>query len=203
MIHFFGNVTGNVFAVQTTKELSTETISKLVWLFGNQPKIEQASLDAFFVGPRAAMITPWSTNAVEITQNMGIQDIIRIEEFQAVTKDFKDFDPMISEKFKGLNQESFTIDIKPEPILNIKDIAAYNQQEGLSLSDEEVEYLEGVAKKIGRPLTDSEVFGFSQVNSEHCRHKIFNGTFVIDGEEKPTSLFKLIKETSKRYCFGL
>ncbi len=76
MIHFFGNITSKVFAVQTTKELSTETITKLVWLFGIQPKIEQASLDAFFVGPRAAMITPWSTNAVEITQNMGISDII-------------------------------------------------------------------------------------------------------------------------------
>ncbi|WP_194767183.1 phosphoribosylformylglycinamidine synthase [Tamlana sp. I1] len=199
MIHFFGNVTSKVFAVQTTKELSTETISKLVWLFGNQPKIEQASLDAFFVGPRAAMITPWSTNAVEITQNMGISDIIRIEEFQAVAEDFKDFDPMISEKFKGLNQESFTINIKPEPILNIEDIAAYNIQEGLSLSDEEVAYLEGVAKKIGRPLTDSEVFGFSQVNSEHCRHKIFNGTFVIDGEEKPVSLFKMIRKTSEAH----
>ncbi|ALJ05026.1 phosphoribosylformylglycinamidine synthase [Pseudalgibacter alginicilyticus] len=199
MIHFFGNVTSKIFAVQTTKELSTETIAKLSWLFGNQPKIEQASLDAFFVGPRAAMITPWSTNAVEITQNMGIADIIRIEEFQAVSKNFNEFDPMISEKFKGLNQNSFTIDIKPEPILDIKDISAYNQQEGLSLSDEEVKYLEGVSKKIGRPLTDSEVFGFSQVNSEHCRHKIFNGTFVIDGEEKPTSLFKLIRKTSETH----
>ncbi|PKQ46372.1 phosphoribosylformylglycinamidine synthase [Confluentibacter flavum] len=199
MIHFFGNVTGNIFAVQTTKELSTETITKLVWLFGNQPRIEQASLDAFFVGPRAAMISPWSTNAVEITQNMGISDIIRIEEFQAVSKDFKGFDPMISEKFTGLNQESFTINIKPEPILNIEDIAAYNQKEGLSLSDEEVSYLEGVSKNIGRPLTDSEVFGFSQVNSEHCRHKIFNGTFIIDDEEKPTSLFKLIRKTSETH----
>ena len=184
MIHFFGNQNSKIFAVQVTKELSTDSTSKLEWLFGNQPKLEQASLDAFFVGPRAAMITPWSTNAVEITQNMGISGIIRIEEFKAVSEDFKDFDPMISEKFNGLNQESFTIDIQPESILNIKDIATYNQQEGLALSDEEVDYLEGVAKKIGRPLTDSEVFGFSQVNSEHCRHKIFNGTFVIDGETK-------------------
>ncbi|MFH4964117.1 phosphoribosylformylglycinamidine synthase [Gaetbulibacter sp. M235] len=197
MIHFFGNENSKVFAVQTTKELSTETISKLEWLFGNQPKIERASLDAFFVGPRAAMITPWSTNAVEITQNMGIPDIIRIEEFNAVSKDFKGFDPMISEKFNGLNQESFTINIIPEPIINIHNIAEYNKQEGLSLSDEEVSYLEGVSKKIGRLLTDSEVFGFSQVNSEHCRHKIFNGTFVIDGEEKPVSLFKMIKKTSE------
>ncbi|MFB9056358.1 phosphoribosylformylglycinamidine synthase [Mariniflexile ostreae] len=199
MIHFFGNVTSKVFAVQTTKELSTETISKLVWLFGNQPKIEQTTLDAFFIGPRAAMITPWSTNAVEITQNMGIYDILRIEEFKAVSKDFIAFDPMISEKFNSLGQNTFTVDIQPETILNIQDISAYNEQEGLSLNEEEIVYLEEVSKKIGRPLTDSEVFGFSQVNSEHCRHKIFNGTFVIDGEEKPVSLFKLIKETSKQH----
>ncbi len=198
MIHFFGNVNSKVFAVQTTEELTSETISKLTWLFGNQPKINAASLDAFFVGPRAAMITPWSTNAVEITQNMGISGIIRIEEFEAVADDFSDFDPMISQKFNGLHQNTFTIDIQPEPILEIEDISAYNEQEGLALSNEEVTYLEEVATKIGRKLTDSEVFGFSQVNSEHCRHKIFNGTFVIDGEEMPTSLFKLIKETSKQ-----
>ncbi|WP_458629278.1 phosphoribosylformylglycinamidine synthase [Winogradskyella sp. PC D3.3] len=199
MIHFFGNQNSKIFAVQATKELSTETVSKLTWLFGDQPKIEQASLDAFFVGPRAAMITPWSTNAVEITQNMGISDILRIEEFTSVPKDFKDYDPMISEKYQSLNQDIFKIDIQPKAILNIENISEYNQQEGLSLSDEEVDYLESVSKKIGRPLTDSEVFGFSQVNSEHCRHKIFNGTFVIDGEEKATSLFKLIKETSKQH----
>ena len=199
MIHFFGNQNSKVFAVQATKELSTETISKLVWLFGNQPKIEEASIDAFFVGPRAAMITPWSTNAVEITQNMGISGIIRIEEFTSVSEGFKGYDPMISEKFNGLSQDIFTINIQPEAIQNIEDIAAYNQQEGLALSEEEIEYLESVSKKIGRPLTDSEVFGFSQVNSEHCRHKIFNGTFVIDGEEKPMSLFKMIKETSKQH----
>ncbi|WP_435254804.1 phosphoribosylformylglycinamidine synthase [Tenacibaculum sp. A30] len=198
MIHFFGNVNSKVFAVQTTEELTSETISKLTWLFGNQPKINAASVDAFFVGPRAAMITPWSTNAVEITQNMGISGIIRIEEFDAVANDFSDFDPMISQKFDGLNQETFTINIQPEPILEIDDIATYNEQEGLALSEEEIVYLEEVATKIGRKLTDSEVFGFSQVNSEHCRHKIFNGTFVIDGEEMPTSLFKLIKETSAK-----
>src|SRR5690554_5209286 len=196
MIHFFGNINGKVFAVQTTKELSTETTKKLVWLFGNSPKIEQASLDAFFVGPRAAMISPWSTNAVEITQNMGISDIKRIEEFQAVDNDYTDFDPMISEKYNGLHQESFDVQIEPEPIIEVKDIAAYNEKEGLALSGEEIEYLENVSKKIGRFLTDSEVFGFSQVNSEHCRHKIFNGTFIIDGVEKEKSLFQMIRDTS-------
>ncbi|MBO6632728.1 MAG: phosphoribosylformylglycinamidine synthase, partial [Psychroserpens sp.] len=198
MIHFFGNQNSNIYAVQATKELSNDTIAKLIWLFGNQPKIEQASLDAFFVGPRAAMITPWSTNAVEITQNMGIDGIVRIEEFESCTADYMGYDPMISEKFNGLHQSTFDIDIEPEAILEIDDIAAYNEQEGLALSQEEIEYLEGVSNKIGRLLTDSEVFGFSQVNSEHCRHKIFNGTFVIDGEEQPISLFKMIKETSKQ-----
>ena len=83
MIHFFGNTNSTVFAVQTTKELSNEAIEKLTWLFGNQPKINAASLDAFFIGPRAAMISPWSTNAVEITQNMTIEGIIRIEEYKS------------------------------------------------------------------------------------------------------------------------
>ncbi|WP_444666788.1 phosphoribosylformylglycinamidine synthase [Flavobacterium columnare] len=199
MIHFFGNATNTVFAVQTQNELSTEDITKLNWLFGDAHKIEKSVLADFFVGPRAAMVTPWSTNAVEITQNMGISGIIRIEEFQKVTPDFSDFDPMLSQKYSELNQEIYTINIQPEPILEIEDIEAYNQQEGLALSPEEVEYLHNLSTKIGRKLTDSEIFAFSQANSEHCRHKIFNGTFVIDGEEQPTSLFKLIKKTSETH----
>ena len=151
----------------------------------------------FFVGPRAAMITPWSTNAVEITQNMGITGIIRIEEFEKVAADFTAFDPMLSQKYSELNQDIYTINVKPEPILDITDIAAYNKSEGLALSSEEVDYLNNLSAKLGRKLTDSEIFAFSQANSEHCRHKIFNGTFVIDGETKPTSLFKLIKKTSE------
>lgn len=143
------------------------------------------------------MITPWSTNAVEITQNMGISGIIRIEEFIKIEAHFSDFDPMLSQKYSGLDQHIYTINIQPEPILEIEDIAAYNLKEGLALSDEEITYLQELSTKLGRKLTDSEVFGFSQVNSEHCRHKIFNGTFIIDGEEKPTSLFKLIKKTSE------
>jgi phosphoribosylformylglycinamidine synthase len=197
MIHFFGVVTTKVFAVQTQQELSQEDTNKLSWLFGNQPKINMASLDAFFVGPRAAMITPWSTNATEITQNMGVQGINRIEEFTAVKGNFKEFDPMLSQKYNGLSQDIFKINVVPESILEIEDIEAYNVQEGLALNSEEVEYLNQLSKKMGRNLTDSEVFGFSQVNSEHCRHKIFNGTFKIDGKEKPSSLFKLIKKTSQ------
>ena len=83
-------------------------------------------------------------------------------------------------------------------MLFIRDIASYNEQEGLALNENEIRYLQDLSRKIGRDLTDSEVFGFSQVNSEHCRHKIFNGTFILDGKEMPDSLFSLIKRTSKK-----
>ncbi|WP_207535058.1 phosphoribosylformylglycinamidine synthase [Desertivirga arenae] len=197
MLHFFLNQPDTVFAVQIERELTSTDITKLEWLFGNAKLQLDSTLAGYFVGPRAAMITPWSTNAVEITQNMDITGIIRIEEFKIVKEDFTDFDPMLSQKYSDLNQDLFTININPEAVLPVTDIAAYNKQEGLSLSDEEVEYLNQLSKRLGRSLTDSEVFGFSQVNSEHCRHKIFNGKFIIDGEEKPTSLFKLIRKTSE------
>ena len=202
MIHFFENQSKTVYAVQTQNtlsevEISAEDISKLNWLFANANKIEKSVLTDFFVGPRATMVTPWSTNAVEITQNMGIKGIIRIEEFHKASDDSFDFDPMLSQKYTELNQDIFTIHIQPEAILNIDDIAAYNKSEGLSLSPDEVEYLDNLSAKLSRKLTDSEIFAFSQANSEHCRHKIFNGTFVIDGVEKETSLFKLIKKTSQ------
>ena len=144
MIHFFENQSKTIFAVQTQNmssadEMSAEDISKLNWLFADAHKIEKSVLSDFFVGPRATMITPWSTNAVEITQNMGISGIIRIEEFHKATDDTFDFDPMLSQKYSELNQDIFTIHIQPEDILNIEDIAAYKQSEGLSLSVEEVE----------------------------------------------------------------
>lgn len=198
MILFFGDSSHKIFAVQTSDALPSADLPKLTWLFGDQPQIQAKSLAGPFVGPRATMISPWSTNAVEITQNMGISGIQRIEEYFPIGDNDK-YDPMLSQKFAELNQTLFDINIEPVAILEIEDIAAFNEQEGLALSQEEIDYLNGVAERIGRKLTDSEVFGFSQVNSEHCRHKIFNGTFVIDGEEKETSLFKLIKKTSSTH----
>ncbi len=196
MILFFGDISQHIFAVEAAQKLSREDINKLSWLFGDQPLVNASEIEATFIGPRAAMITPWSTNAVEITQNMAITGITRIEAFFSAAADAHDFDPMLSQKYKNLNQDIFTIHLEPAPVEEIDDIQAYNLAEGLALNEEEVAYLENMAKRIGRKLTDSEVFGFSQVNSEHCRHKIFNGTFVIDGQEKEDSLFKMIKKTS-------
>ena len=203
IIHFFGNQTQKVFAVQSQNELSAEVISKLSWLFGGTPKLENYALKDCFVGARASMISPWSTNAVEIIQNMGISGIIRIEEFIKSDKNTFKFDTMRHQQYDGLNQEIFTVNRQPEGVLEITDITAYNKQEGLALNVEEIEYLNKLSLKLNRKLTDSEVFGFSQVNSEHCRHKIFNGIFEIDGEKKPSSLFDMIRRTSKENPNGI
>ncbi len=195
MIHFFEGK--YVYAVESSSELKQSDISKLEWLLGGAKYLKARSVSGFFIGPRKEMITPWSTNATEITRNMGIEGISRMEEFVAVQNEKAQFDPMLQALFKSLTQDLFTIAREPEPVKHITDIKEYNLKEGLALSDDEIAYLEDLSKRIGRPLTDSEVFGFSQVNSEHCRHKIFNGTFIIDGEEKPDTLFSLIRKTSK------
>ena len=197
MISFFESSEKNIFAVQSNKPLSEQHCKKLQWLFGNAKKLKEKSIVNNFIGPRSSMISPWSTNAVEICENMGIDGIARIEKYFYYENSNFSFDPMTNEKFKCLDQNIFKLNITPVEILEIKNIRKYNLDEGLALSHDEVEFLEDVAKKIGRNLTDSEVFGFSQVNSEHCRHKIFNGTFIIDKEVKKESLFSLIKKTSK------
>lgn len=197
MISFFSVQKDRIIAVEHPATLGDLDIKKLEWAFSDASAMDQKEIGGFFVGPRKEMITPWSTNAVEITQNMGIGGISRIEEYFAVKSKDASHDPMLQRMYEGLNQEIFKINKQPEPILYLDDIAAYNQQEGLALNLDEIEYLDGVSERIGRKLTDSEVFGFSQVNSEHCRHKIFNGTFVIDGEEKESSLFALIKKTTQ------
>lgn len=196
MISFYQTHTKLIYAVQTSHELTETDHQKLKWLFGNAILLNQKVIDGNYIGPRKEMITPWSTNAVEITQNMGIEGILRIESFREFTNDTNVFDKMLEVKYSQLNQTLFTVDTLPEPIIDIDSITDFNLKEGLALSEEEVEYLEQLSIKLNRKLTDAEVFGFSQINSEHCRHKIFNGTFIIDSIEKELSLFKMIRKTS-------
>src|SRR5450759_2951929 len=197
MILFFECISKNLIAVGAPVKLADKDIEKLSWLFGEANLLIKDQVNGVFVGPRKEMITPWSTNAVEITQNMGIEGIKRIEEFQISASDKPHFDPMLQSLYEGLDQSIFTIDKQPDPVFYVDDIKQYNLTEGLALNAEEVAYLDQLSISIGRKLTDSEVFGFSQVNSEHCRHKIFNGTFVLSGEEKKESLFQMIKSTTK------
>lgn len=143
------------------------------------------------------MITPWSTNAVEITQNMSLNGISRIEEYFPVESKDAEHDPMLQRMYDGIDQTIFTVNHEPEPIKYVDNLEKYNEEEGLALSVDEIAYLHKLEKENGRPLTDSEIFGFAQINSEHCRHKIFGGQFIIDGQEKESSLFNLIKKTTQ------
>ena len=197
MISFFRTPAKSIIATQVDHLLSDDEVKKLCWLFGEATLEAAPTLEGCYVGPRREMITPWSTNAVEITQNMNLSGILRIEEFFPVEDASADHDPMLQRLYEGLHQDIFTISHTPEPIRTVEDLDAYNEQEGLALSPAEVEYLHGVEQQIGRKLTDSEVFGFAQLNSEHCRHKIFGGTFIIDGKEQPSALFAMIKRTTK------
>jgi len=197
MILFFKTPQQSVIATEVDHQLGTQEIDELCWLYGGATLCEAQQLEGRYVGPRREMVTPWSTNAVEITQNMSLSGISRIEEYFPIDADSDDFDPMLQRRYNGLNQDIFTINIKPEPIKYVDNLEEYNEQEGLALSPEEIEYLHGLEKQNGRRLTDSEIFGFAQINSEHCRHKIFGGTFVIDGKEMESSLFQMIKKTTQ------
>jgi phosphoribosylformylglycinamidine synthase len=197
MILFFEGTSNNLFAVGSSEKLSKKDIEKLSWLFSEAHPVDSLIIEGLFIGPRKEMVTPWSTNAVEITQNMGIGGIKRIEEFFHSSSEKPEFDPMLQALYKELNQHLYTIDKLPDPVFYIDNVKEYNLKEGLALNEEEVNYLNELSKSIGRKLTDSEVFGFSQVNSEHCRHKIFNGTFVLSGEEQEQTLFQMIKSTTK------
>ncbi len=197
MISFFRTPAKSIIATQVDHLLSDDEVKKLCWLFGEATLEAAPQLEGCYVGPRREMITPWSTNAVEITQNMNLSGILRIEEFFPVEDASADHDSMLQRLYEGLHQDIFTISHTPEPIRTVEDLDAYNEQEGLALSPAEVEYLHGVEQQLGRKLTDSEVFGFAQLNSEHCRHKIFGGTFIIDGKEQPSALFAMIKRTTK------
>ena len=197
MILFFKTPQQSIIATQVDHQLNQEEVKELCWLYGEATLLSDEVLSGYFVGPRREMVTPWSTNAVEITQNMGLSGIARIEEYFPAASEDAEHDPMLQRMYNGLNQDIFTISIQPEPIKYVDNLEEYNEQEGLALSPEEIAYLHKIEKENGRPLTDSEIFGFAQINSEHCRHKIFGGTFIIDGQEMESSLFAMIKKTTQ------
>ncbi len=197
MVVFFKKGAGLITAVETDHKLDASELERLSWLFDGAKPLSGNRVKGTFIGPRREMITPWSTNAVEITQNMGLTGISRIERYELSREEEPRHDKMLERVYHDLDRNIFKVDREPEEIVYIDDIREYNRSEGLALNPDEEEYLRGLADRLGRKLTDSEVFGFSQVNSEHCRHKIFNGTFIIDGQEKPMSLFKMIKKTSQ------
>lgn len=181
------------YVLECTKKLESKELTTIESLL--EARLQNSPINGEFVGPKKAMISPWSTNAVSIFQNAGINSIERAELFSRNTDNF---DPMTQEKFTGLSSCSLQGDKHaPEKLQKVLDVKSFNEEAGLALSEEEIKFLEESQKKLGRPYTDAEIYAFAQINSEHCRHKIFNGTFVIDGKAKEKSLFSLIKDTSK------
>ena len=154
MILFFGDPESKVFALETNDKLDDFSIEKLNWVL-NAQFLNKQTIENRFIGPKSTMISPWSTNAVEIIYNMGIQSIVRIEEFLCV-KENQTFDIMIQDKYEYLNQDLFKNYKTPDKQTLIDDIDEYNNNEGLALDQNEVDYLKSVAKKLNRKLVPVE-----------------------------------------------
>jgi phosphoribosylformylglycinamidine synthase len=196
MTSSFYRGSSNVYLVQTTADLSAEEIKRLEWLL-EAKKLSDSKLDGPFLGSRKEMLTPWSTNATEMAQNIGVKSVTRVEEFTKIEQSATAPDPMLQAVYPTLTLDIFDSKETGETNSPVTNIKKFSDDFGLALSDEEVTYLQDVSKEIGRELTDAEIYGFGQINSEHCRHKIFRGAFVIDGQPRSDSLFDLIRKTSK------
>ena len=199
MILFFKTQKETVIATEVDHQPQPNELERLCWLYGDATLMTTQELEGFYVGPRREMVTPWSTNAVEMTQNMNLDGILRIEEFFPVASAKAEHDPMLQRMYEGIGQDVFRVEREPQPVKHVENLEEYNEAEGLALSADEITYLHEMERQLARRLTDSEVFGFAQINSEHCRHKIFGGRFVIDGEERESSLFELIKKTTAEH----
>ena len=187
MILFFRTPSKSVIAVESNHPLAPDDSDKLCWLFGEAKAESEENLKGCFVGPRREMITPWSTNAVEITQNMGLEGISRIEEYFPVKDENADYDPMLQRMYKGLDQNVFTTNRQPEPIVSIEDLEAYNEKEGLALSKEEMDYLKKVEKAL-TPKAAKQVIELADQNKD----------FTVDDIDKtlnPPKIKKVYKSS--------
>ena len=176
---------------------------------------------SFIVGPRSGTISPWSSKTEDIIKNVGILNINRVEKFNSFTiSDFSiDNNLDLSMFYDRMTQSIYSdheeclafLKTDPQRSVNIIDILSSgiealenaNKSFGFALSDEEITYLYDFYSKIARNPTDAELMMFAQANSEHCRHKIFNAKWSVDGVSKDDSLFDLIKETSKQSPKGI
>ena len=168
------------------------------------------------VTPRPGTISPWSSKATDIAHNCGLQQVNRLErgvayyieagtltneQWQQVTAELHD--RMMETVFFALDDaEQLFAHHQPTPVTSV-DLLGQGRQAlidanlrlGLALAEDEIDYLQDAFTKLGRNPNDIELYMFAQANSEHCRHKIFNADWIIDGEQQPKSLFKMIKNT--------
>ncbi len=199
-------------------EKETGILSQLLAYGEVQVKANDAQ-DSILVVPRSGTISPWSSKATEIAQRCGLISIKRIERGimyglvtdAALTDDIKTklatllHDRMTQSVLLGSAEPDLFSHHSPKTLVVIKLIeqgrvalVTANQQLGLALSDDEIDYLTDGFQKLGRNPTDVELMMFAQANSEHCRHKIFNADWTIDGVEQAQSLFAMIRNTASK-----
>ncbi|HVS27482.1 MAG TPA: phosphoribosylformylglycinamidine synthase [Burkholderiales bacterium] len=212
--------------VALTGDLSeTENaVLRRILTYGPVTQAEQAKGELLLVVPRIGTVSPWSSKATDIARHCGLQAVERIERGIAFyfdsrgplsSQDRRALLPLIHDRMTESVLDSFDEAEKlfkhfaPTP-LNTVDIlnegapalVRATREMGLALSDDEIDYLLENFKRLGRNPTDVELMMFAQANSEHCRHKIFNADWVIDGVKQPYSLFAMIKHTHQQHPEG-
>ncbi len=213
------------FLVDTTRVLESDELKKLKWLLKETFEPKMFREKSFFrgsvieVGPRLAIVTPNSTNSVSICGACGLDSIQRIEQtrrFSIALEKNSTLSPEQIDKIKALIHDrmteqpyleppsSFEQNITPEPVQlisllenGIDILQDTNENLGLALDKQMMQYVFDYYSKLGRNPTDVELFMFGQLNSEHCRHHLFNGNFIIDKKPMDDSLFDMIKSTTK------
>jgi len=212
------------FLVDSTRTLRDDELDKLKWLLKETYEPEMFGEKSVFngnvieVGPRLAIVTPGSTNTVSICSACGLDSIKRIEQTRRFSVSLKDSSELSSEQIKSIYAlvhdrmteqpyieplTSFEQDIKPEPVQlipllenGIDVLKDTNEKLGLALDKQMMQYLFEHYRKLNRNPTDVELFMFGQLNSEHCRHHLFKGNFIIDGRQMEKSLFDMIRSTT-------
>ncbi|MGB7816539.1 MAG: phosphoribosylformylglycinamidine synthase [Methylotenera sp.] len=198
-----------------------QNILKQILTYGAKTKAEAPAGELFLVIPRIGTISPWASRATDIANNCGLDSLLRLERgiaFYVTTTDGKPLsdsekaalktqihDRMTEMVYNRLDDaQKLYHSAQPAPLSTIDilhggkaALNTANNEMGLALSPDEVDYLVENFTKIGRNPTDVELMMFAQANSEHCRHKIFNADWVIDGVVQDSSLFGMIRNTHK------
>ena len=187
---------------------------RLAALVGAQGLNWQTATTRLFIVPRIGTVSPWSSKATDIARVCGLDGVRRIEHGRVLLIDGPApapaalkaaYDPMMESVLADEAALAEVFVAQPRRSLRTVDVlgggrdalSAANRDWGLALSSDEIDYLTEYAQQAGRNLTDAELMMFAQVNSEHCRHKIFNAEFTVDGDVQPYSLFDMIRLTFK------
>ena len=186
--------------------------------YGPEPReAREAGGGELLVVPRPGTISPWSSKATDIARNCGLDGVARIERgvlYRVRARggplsadDRASLLPLIHDRMTEAvlddpSQASRLFEhVKPRPLATIPvtGLAQANRELGLALAADEIEYLEASFRRLGRDPTDVELMMFAQANSEHCRHKIFNASWIVDGMAQDRSLFAMIRETHRTH----